>query len=155
MWPNSRLNVQMMKFALHVISGAGFGVPFTWEASSDEKWPNHILSFRSAVETVLHHLIAIVLLPKILLKLPFPALRRAELGYNEFGAYMQDLVDRENKLGKDSTRANLIAELLKYAPSEGNEGDQKASLQDQEIIGNMFIFLIAGHETTYPTPHHK
>jgi cytochrome P450 len=142
-----RPQIQTMKFALHVISGAGFGVPFTWEESSDEIWPNHKMSFRDAVDTLMHNLLAIVLLPKKLLKLPIKALRTSEQAYTEFGAYMHDLLDREKKLGKDSNGQNLMSVLVKHAASEQNVSTLGV-LQDEEIIGNTFIFLLAGHETT-------
>jgi cytochrome P450 len=137
-----------MKFALHVITGAGFGVPFTWEASSDEVWPKHKLSFRDALTNVLHHLITIVLVPKKLWKLPIEILRISELGYNEFGTYMRELLEREKRLGKDSDGQNLMSALVKHAATEDDNGVQGV-LQDEEIIGNTFIFLLAGHETTY------
>lgn len=138
-----------MKFALHVITGAGFGVPFSWETSSDEIWPNHQLSFRDAVSSVLHHLPAIVLVPKLLWKLPIEYLRESERGYEEFGKYMHELLDREKKRGKDSDGQNLLAALVKHSAEDVGE---KGRLSDQEIIGNTFIFLIAGHETTYLQP---
>lgn len=139
-----------MKFALHVITGAGFGVPFSWEVSSDEIWPNHQLSFRNAVSSVLHHLLGIVFVPKILWKLPIEYLREAELSYEEFGKYMHELLEREKKRGEDSNGQNLLATLVKHA-AEDDVGE-KGRLNDQEIIGNTFIFLIAGHETTYIQP---
>jgi len=145
-----------MKLSLHVISGAGFGVPFTWESSSEEIWPGHKLSFRKSVETVLQHLGAIVLIPKRLWKLPIQYLRDTEEGYEEFGLYMRDLLDRERKLGKESDGQNLLSALVKHAVTEDGEGQEvEGVLQDQEIIGNTFIFFMAGHETTYSSPPHK
>ena len=141
-----------MKFALHVITGAGFGVPFSWTTSSDEIWPSHKLSFRDAISSVLEHLIGIVFLPKKLWKLPIKYLKDCELGYEEFGKYMMELLDREkkklaeNKSGGEDIAGNLLAALVKQS---AREDDGKVILTDQEIIGNTFLFLIAGHETTY------
>ena len=137
-----------MKFALHVITGAGFGVPFSWEVSSDEIWPNHRRSFRNAVSSVLHHLLGIVITPKLLWKLPIGYLRECEVGYEEFGKYMHELLEREKKRAKNSDGQNLLAALVKHAAED--DVAEKGRLNDQEIIGNTFIFLIAGHETTYP-----
>lgn len=83
-----------MKLSLHVINGAGFGVPFTCE-SFEEIWPGHKLSFHKLIETVLQHLAAIVLVSRRVWKLPIQYLRDAEKGYEEFGRYMRDLLDRE------------------------------------------------------------
>jgi cytochrome P450 len=144
----ARPGIETMKLSLHVISGAGFGIPFTWESSSEEIWPGHKLSFRKSIETVLHHLGAIVLVPRLLWKLPIQYLRDAEEGYEEFGTYMRELLDRERKLGKESDGQNLLSALVKHSATEIGEGEEQGFLQDQEIIGNTFIFLIAGHETT-------
>ena len=138
-----------MKLSLHVISGAGFGVFFTWEASSSEEiWPGHNLSFRKSIETVLQHIVAIVLIPRLLWKLPVKYLRDTEEGYEEFGRYMHELLDRERNLGKESDGRNLLSALVKHSAAEAGDGTEQGFLDDQEIIGNTFIFLIAGHETT-------
>jgi cytochrome P450 len=138
-----------MKFALNVISGAGFGVPFNWDSSSNDISENHTLSFKDAITSVLHHLLGIVLVPRKLWKLPIRYLRESEEGYEEFGKYMKELLEREKKILEkegSSDGSNLLAALVKHAASE-DEG--KGIMTDDEIIGNTFIFLIAGHETTY------
>ena len=61
---------------------------------------------------------------------------------------MRELLDRERKLGKESDGQNLLSALVKHSATEIGEGEEQGFLQDQEIIGNTFIFLIAGHETT-------
>ena len=84
------------------------------------------------------------MLPKRLRKLPFAYLQKAEQGYEEFEGYMRDLLEREKKLGERSDGKNLLAAMVKHSALEKEGG-----LNDREIIGNTFIFLIAGHETTY------
>lgn len=75
-------------------------------------------------------------------------MRDSRLAYDEFGGYMRDLLKREKALGEKSTGQNLLAALVKYSrDSDDVKGDKV--LTDEEIIGNTFIFLIAGHETTY------
>jgi cytochrome P450 len=139
-----------MKLALHVITGAGFGVPFTWDSSSsDEIWPSHNLSFRSALDQTLHHLIPLMLLPRWVLRLPVEYLRVTRESYLEFGGYMRELLEREKgkvKEGMGDT-TNLLGALAKHAREREESGE--AGLSDEEIIGNTFIFLIAGHETRY------
>jgi cytochrome P450 len=139
-----------MKYALNVIIGAGYGMPFSWDTATQDIWPNHKLSFRDAVDTVMHHLFAILLVPEMLLKLPIKHFRDAELGYKEFGSYMRELLERERQLGKASDGQNLLSALVKHSAMEKGE---QGVLRDQEIIGNTFIFLIAGHETTYHSQH--
>lgn len=136
------------KFALHVITAAGFGVPFTWEDTGDEVWPRHELSLRNAIWQCLHNLLPIMVIPKVLWGLPLKPLRTAVDGYTEFGRYMHDLVDCEKGVGKlGEKRHNLLSTLVRHSTQQGKEDDR--ILTDDEIIGNTFIFLIAGHESTY------
>lgn len=138
-----------MKFTLHVFMAAGFGVPLSWESPAYEKLkPPHRLPFRDAVNAMLDNLLTILLVPKKLLMLPIKHLRQAELGYSEFASHMWDLIDSAKRLGKTDEQ-NLLTVLVKHA---AQEKAQEGYLQDQEILGNTFAFLIAGHETTYIYP---
>jgi cytochrome P450 len=149
---NSSLTEETFKIALHVITGAGFGVPFTWNKSSDEVWPKHTLSFRDAVSNLVNNLLPLVVLPKVVRQLPVQSLRTVEEAYGEFGTYLREILAREKALSKEGkdqdAHPNLLSALVKHAAMV-EEGGVSAALTDQEIIGNTFIFLIAGHETTY------
>src|ERR1700737_1018785 len=140
-----------MKFAINVIMGAGFGVPFTWEEKTDDIWPGHELSFREAVSTLMHYIYVPLFVPKMLLKLPIKVLQKVRQADNEFSNYLRDLLEREKKLGKDSNGKNLTSALIKHAVSEQG-GSELGVLHDEELMGNAFIFLLAGHETTYHSP---
>jgi cytochrome P450 len=86
-----------------------------------------------------------MIVPRALWNLPIKPLRAAAEGYHEFGRYMSDLVEREKGLGNGKDRHNLLSNLVRHSSEQGNE----RVLTDEEIIGNTFIFLIAGHESTY------
>jgi len=130
--------------ALHIISAAGFGVSFNWNDSASP-WPNHKLSFYNALSTVLERLFLILLTPNVVLNLPFGVLKESQEARSEFGQYLLDLMERE-KLAiasrEDTKRENLMAALIRSSEGE---------LSDSEITGNVFIFLLAGHETTAHT----
>ena len=134
--------------ALHVIMGAGYGVPFTWDKVSDEPWPNHRMSFKQAVLGLIEHLLAIVIIPKTLWQLPFQRMRTMERNYQEFGQYLRDLLDRPQiqSSGDENRGENLISALVKSA-------EMDKGLTDDQVLGNAFMFLVAGHETTYVTPY--
>jgi cytochrome P450 len=136
-----------MKIALHVITGAGFGVPFAWDKSSEEIPENHTMSFVEAVDQTLHHLVPLMLIPRPLLKLPIDYFRVTLEAYHEFGRYMKELLEREKMNGKETDTPNLLSVLAKHAKLSAETGEK--GLSDDEIIGNTFIFLIGGHETRY------
>lgn len=63
---------------------------------------------------------------------------------------MKDLLEREKKSGNETDTPNLLAALARHAKVTAETGEK--GLSDDEIIGNTFIFLIAGHETRYISP---
>lgn len=140
--------LEVTMLALHVIMGAGYGVPFTWHESSDKPWPKHKLSFKNSVLGLLKHLLGIVIIPKVLWKLPFQKLQTMNEVYDEFGQYLRDLLERPKTLKEQDLSQNLISALSKSAEMEKRDIGS-AGLTEDQIIGNAFIFLVAGHETTY------
>lgn len=130
-----------------MIASAGHGVQLPWQSTSDQSWKDHTLSFRDAISTCLHNLLPIVLLPVYIRRLPIKRLRAAEEGYREFGAYMRDILSIEMNLAGHEERHTLLSNLVKNRQVEGYNGEK--IFTDDEIIGNTFIFLVAGHESTY------
>lgn len=91
----------------------------------------------------------IVLVPKRWRTLPIKHLRKTEEAYNEFGRYLQELLEDERiQFTEGTKRSNLLSGLI-YHGLPGNEFEEQRSLRDDEIIGNAFVLLIAGYETTY------
>jgi cytochrome P450 len=138
-----------IKIALHVITAAGYGCRFEWE-SSDVVPPGHRLSFRDSIHITLNNLITLVVVPPWLRKLPIKRLRETQLAYVEFGRYLQDLVDlgkrdqgHKSGIGED----NIINVLVRQSIEDHNLSGRV--LTDEEVIGNAFIFLLAGHDSTY------
>ncbi|KAJ3101753.1 hypothetical protein HK100_004490 [Physocladia obscura] len=141
----------MMELALSVISSAGFGVDIPWHTedqnSSTFHSGKHTLSFKQALEVITTNGFLWSLLPKFLFSLPIKFLRSIKTGAEEFGEYLDEIADlAESNIQEHPT--NLI-ELLVKAGSEDN--NTSAKLSRNELKGNMFIFLFAGHETTANT----
>jgi cytochrome P450 len=92
-----------------------------------------------------------MVVPTVFWGLPLKPIRTAAEGYVEFGRYMHDLVDREKRVGEfKEKRHNLLSTLVRHSTEQGKEDDRV--LTNEEIIGNTFIFLIAGHESMYTLP---
>ena len=155
---------ETMKIALHVICAAGYGYFFDWESSenacrssvplttesSEELVEGHMLSFRDSLQFTLDNLITLIALPKLFLHFPFEHLKKTGIAYTEFGNYLYGLV----KLGKsrlDGRRAKGANSILNALVASSDEVQEKGRerLTDEEIVGNAFIFLLAGHETTF------
>lgn len=145
---NGRVRKDTMKIALHVITAAGYGYPFEWESSADVP-PGHQMSFRDSIHVTLDNLVTLIAVPRWLLKLPIENFRRTELAYNEFGKYLRSLIDvGKRRTAMHSKNANNILQALIKHSGETPDDVKDRVLTDDEIIGNAFIFLLAGHETT-------
>lgn len=147
--------LEVTMLALHIIMGAGYGVSFTWDKqTTSNPWPNHTLSFKDAVLGLIEHLLPIVLIPKVFWRLPFHRMKRMKRDYEEFGQYLRDLLGNPKGSGEDTGLGeNLISALARSAEMEKGDGSgSSVGLSDDQILGNAFMFLVAGHETTYLPP---
>jgi hypothetical protein len=156
------LQLDVAGVTLAVISLAGFGKRLEWTSNStDPKQdppppPGYKLSFLRAMTGTTTNLVAILLLPAWLLNLT--PLREAALAYSQLEKYMRDMIQSEkrnlaekNDHQSEIARGNLLTSLLRVSASEGNDEStelKKKAFTEDEVIGNLFIFLIAGYETT-------
>jgi cytochrome P450 len=141
-----------MKIALHVITAAGYGYPFEWESSAEIP-SGHQMSFRESIHITLDNLITHAALPRWLLKLPIRDFPRIAQAYEEFERYLRELIDigKQERTVKSKSVNNILQALIQHS-GEG-EGEIQEDIKDRvltedEIVGNAFIFLLAGHETT-------
>ena len=116
----------------------------------------HQLSLLGALRGVIMHLPHMLLVPKWLLRHTW---QKAYTAYIELDQYMDELLlqgPKDLSTGSYSTRSkqNLLKAILRS--SKENEARKpgamgaKVSLTNQEIKGNLFIFLLAGKYLTIP-----
>ncbi|KAG8532546.1 uncharacterized protein KY384_002423 [Bacidia gigantensis] len=161
-----------MRLSLHVISRAGFGVGLAWPGArsqdndasviSPDSNPGHTMTYMEAISTVLHRLLFILLLPDFLLKiLPFKVTKEAHVAFVEWRQYMKDIYDKRKSqilAGQEGDSTDLMVSMLKGAGLKAQEDAQddkkmQQALTEDEILGNAFIFILAGHETTANSIH--
>jgi cytochrome P450 len=144
------------KIAMHVLMSAAFGKEYDFDTGVEVVEPGHVVSFGEAMHTCIGAL-AIMLVPITFAaaKLPsvlIPAgLKRLQVAVQEVRKFLKDAVDAERNALHNGvpSRDNLISTLVRANEEEknGKEGKQLA-LTDDELYGNLFIFNMAGHETT-------
>jgi len=106
------ISVDTMRFSLHLISRAGFGVRLLWPnetSTGDTNQPHgminsaqvpagHTMSFKDALSTLLENLISVMLLPRWLLAWsPFQAQKVAYESFLEWKQYMNELYETKKK----------------------------------------------------------
>ncbi|KAL8657526.1 MAG: hypothetical protein Q9226_001821 [Calogaya cf. arnoldii] len=133
--------------------------PRASEASGDHK-----LSYVDALQALLHNMLWMFILPQYLMKwLPFKAIKRSYTSYIEWGRHLRELLDNKTDdiaAGRAQEGMDLMGFLLKGAgmTSDPSRADSEKSrskpvLSDTEIMGNAFVFLLAGHETAANSIH--
>ena len=164
-----------MRLSLHVISRAGFGKKLDWpeegaEEHVDQEYNDpskirneqegadegHAMSYTYAIHCLLDNILFQFLLPRWMLEnLPFKRLKKANEAYLEWGNYMKEAVQKKkNELaeGSEGGSMDLLGEMVKgQLVGKGARGT--TPLTDSEVLGNMFVFILAGHETAANSIH--
>ncbi|KAH9074397.1 cytochrome P450 [Lactarius deliciosus] len=135
-----------LPIALFVIGVAGFGRRLTWTSDLSVP-PGHQMPFKDALYIVSTNLILKMGVPTWAMKLT-ERTRRVNLAFDELRQYMVEMVDARRSAETREERHDLFNGLLDAAD---DNPDGSVAITEQELIGNMFIFLLAGHETTAHT----
>jgi len=139
------VSTSILETALMIISAAGFGRTIPWPDQDQELAAHHSLSWLDALKGVGTHLIVRGTLARFLFRLPIPNLRKVDKIFNEFEAHVLEMIDERRAMGQQGLEMNdLFSRLIRASDAE--EG--KARLSPDELIANIHIFLLAGHETT-------
>ncbi|KAI9739476.1 MAG: Cytochrome P450 monooxygenase prx9 [Claussenomyces sp. TS43310] len=154
------LQLDVNALTLAVISLTGFGRRVDWTSKSkDESKPpsGYRISFLKAIHDTTGYITAILLFPRWFLSLtPW---REAAVAHQQLEKYMRELIRSEkaqisqNKDHQSSTaHGNLLKSLLKASAAEGaansNPNTKKQGFTEDEVLGNLFLYLLAGYETT-------
>ncbi|KAL8778008.1 MAG: hypothetical protein Q9213_007606 [Squamulea squamosa] len=157
--------------SLHIISRSGFGVKLLWpgeeqvdeeieegyeEFSSHEPKGSHTMTFKDSMHTMLRDFVWMGVFSKSSLeKLPFKRTRKVWEGYTNLSTYLHELFEMK-KAAIDTGLAekdalDLMVPLITASansPSDQNTPKLPPTFGTPEVLGNSFIFLFAGHETT-------
>ncbi|QRV84002.1 cytochrome P450 family protein [Ceratobasidium sp. AG-Ba] len=140
------------------ISAAALGQRMFWDENINKHLPTgYTISFQEAITVVSRNVIARAVTPSWA-EGWFESTRLMSAGYKQFGHYLRDIADsyrRRGKLDQDLMGTETLAlaptdNLFKImmTASEGEPTEQDKILRDEEVTGNAFLFLMAGHETT-------
>jgi hypothetical protein len=158
--------------ALNVLSGAAFNRHIPWptdsiaspvqvlaeqEANSSPFSGTQLMSWQHSMNTIMEYFYFLVVFPtSVLQNSPWKFMRDVQVASEQFVSHMEELTtdvldgntttpatgDIKSFLHKRDLLSNII---------RANKTDRNLALDDDEIFGNIFIFIIAGHETTAST----
>jgi cytochrome P450 len=146
-----------MKLALHVLTSAGFGKTYDFDIGATRVPENHELSYRDALAGILKDMLIAIIAANVkgpLWMLP-KSWRNMKLCQSEFKQYMVEMAEEQRNAMKNdnqsSSQDNLMSALVRANEVSRGEGKERYSLTDDEIYGNLFIWNLAGHDTTATT----
>ncbi|RPD56051.1 cytochrome P450, partial [Lentinus tigrinus ALCF2SS1-6] len=132
---------------LLVIGVAGFGRRISWNEDAIAP-PGHSMTFKEALQEVSHRLFLKVIFPSWMLRWGPSKFRYFARSYVELEKYLAEMVHARRTAEVKEERNDLFSNLL---DANELEHDSAAKLSDEELIGNVFLFLVAGYETTAHT----
>lgn len=173
-----RIMDDTMRLSLHIISRAGFGRKLGWPAAdaghkteadyfdpskikneSDDIDEGHTMSYTYSIHCLLDNILFQFLFPRWLLeRVPLTKFRVANQSYVEWGKYMSEMVARKkSEMVSNPAEAlgqvDIIGQLVRGQVEANDAKSNVAPLTDSEILGNAFVLILAGHETTANSIH--
>ncbi|KAJ3712509.1 family 614/534 cytochrome P450 [Lentinula raphanica] len=131
-----------LPIALFVLGAAAFGRRISWE--DDEGIPpNHQMTFKDAMHEVYMNCFIKIIFPNWAMGLTEHT-RRVRLAFEELESHMLEMISKRRNAEKKEERHDLLSSLLDASADD-------PSFTDRDLTGNIFIFLVAGHETTAHT----
>ncbi|KAL2060710.1 hypothetical protein VTL71DRAFT_9351 [Oculimacula yallundae] len=141
-----------MRLSLEIIGRAGLGQQIDWDEGDDSQaLPlGYTMSFSSSFQFIAHNILALVsikALPARLTRiLPIQFIQKSHQAYENWGEDVKKMIESKKRGSRDSTQrsaGDLIGQLLQSDPDS-----KRTPLTDSEIMGNIFVFIVAGHETS-------
>lgn len=151
--------------ALSVLCGAGFGLSSTLadldDGKKEDKYATQIQSYRQTLALLLSNLISLIVVSALQRSgvpswMSWGGMRRTLKAREEFKHLMAQLLAQEKTAFEQGNldRHNLMSALVRaQEQSKGTDikqapGTVMAGLSEDEVFGNLFIYNLAGHETT-------
>ncbi|KAF2184213.1 cytochrome P450 [Zopfia rhizophila CBS 207.26] len=144
------------RIILYILSSVLFNRRLDWkEQPENSRFPSrgYQVDFETALFTVVARFGLIAVLPRVLLKLPIKGFREAHDALTALTEYMQDMrsrtIDRIDEVASKPTKSLL--ESIVFAGTPGPHQNEARTLSEESVLGNLFLTLMAGHDTVANT----
>jgi cytochrome P450 len=141
----------LRQIAIHVIGSAGYGQHTSWRSAMSKSQEAHsagAMTYVEALHSIIDHLIPAAFLPPLFFTLPGMPQWMRDIGTakQRFPELTKDILDKEREETKTrtTTRKTLLSTLVALSDAE----ESSAALTEEQISGNMFLFTVAGYDTT-------
>ncbi|KAH8806764.1 cytochrome P450 [Flagelloscypha sp. PMI_526] len=137
-----------MPLTLFVLSAAGFGQKANF-TNSGIPAKGHGMTFQEALQIVDEHLLLRALLPTWIYRLTAKG-RRTLTAFDELHQYILEMIEERRTAVSTEGKYDLLTGLIDANEEEDKQGGG-VKLDMGELTGNIFIILVAGHETAAHT----
>ncbi|KAF8606504.1 cytochrome P450 [Ceratobasidium sp. AG-I] len=141
------------KVTLNVIASAGFGQHFPWDTPNPGANQGLTLTLPVAIKDSIELAVWRAITPTWAYRLPVSVLAKTKLAYDEIERHIYGIIrdasyaDSEQKAKTGIAPGSLLMGLLE---ANGTIEDE-LRLSDQELLSNIYVLLLAGHDTTAHT----
>ena len=163
---NRGLADDTMRLSLGVIARAALGRKVDWPTTrpldkvsqKEELSYGHKMTLIAALTQLLLNVLYLIILPRWLLKRgPLREARKAYESYLEWGQYMVEMIEErrtaaQNSETSEGAAVDLLSQLVKQQDSK-DTASGRAGQSDSELKGNIFVMVLAGHETSASSIH--
>ena len=160
----ARVFDMMKKITIHVLSGAGMGVSPPWDNSEEEKPKEGFkMTYIQAMKVIIDCMAGPMVLPRSVVK-RWPSFFPGAALFHKLGIAMEDFAQHTNNMIEDkkeetkvdrSRRPDILTQLVaasaEAAEEDGKSNTKYGALSQEEMSGNLFIFTVAGFDTTANT----
>lgn len=140
--------------ALYVLAFVAFQRSYSFQSKSKTTFTNaKAMTYRDSLALILKNALIVMVLPESTFSLPFlpSSLKEIGLAIQRFREYMIEQVAEERRLVQAGQPGigTLVSNLVRAGEAAGSaKGATLKSLSESEILGNIFVFNFAGHDTT-------
>lgn len=147
----TNITEDMRDITLFVIASAGFGLQFS-RSTMGESRAGYTMPFGEALFTAIDTMLIRVIAPRFLYTLPIEGLKKSDVAYSELQRYIKQMIVEARTKGKGIGEgdSNEAADLFRRLV-EANDAEDGARLTDDELLSNIYVFFLAGHETSAHT----
>lgn len=144
-----------MLLALHVLTGAGLGKSYKFGDGLRTPAAGHNMTYADALGIILGNIVTAIFDTSI--KAPMwllPArVQKTRHAVDNFRRYMSEMVQEERDAMASGRPEgdHLMSILVRASDAEKMLGSNARPLTDSEIHGNLFLYNLAGHDTTANT----
>jgi len=146
----------MKNITINVIGSVGFGESRSFSGAASIKPPAGFKTTSiGSTLAIVDNLAAAVFVPAKLMTLPFMPRGAKQVGYakTEFPRHLNESIAKERR--SPSSKNSLITSLVKLADQDrsaaGKTSKTSTYLTEEEITGTLFVFTVAGFDTTANT----